>query len=258
MPQFSIDDAKHLIGPVFLILSVLFAAIGATPGGFANLNPNQEGGSSLGRTWVSSITGAPAPNKVPVTVEQGERISMAYPGTHNLSHYTLGFIDHDKRLGYTSAHCVPGADEHTYTPGGVEVVNANNTAIGKAYPSQRYVEGGQHTVDDIAIIRFSDNATPGNNTYSGDDVVKLQPNNDVTMCRYGATTRKVMCTNTANPALSNGVVAVIADNETHGDSGSTLYIKGLGIVGLYAGTTNRQGQRVSLGPTLHNYDAAFL
>lgn len=258
MPQFSIDDAKRLIGPIFFILSVLFAAIGATPGGFANLNPNQEGGSSLGRAWTSGLSSAPATNAAPVTVHQGERIMMLYPGTRKLSMCTLGFIDHEKNIGYTSAHCVPGADERTYTPGGAEVTNANNTVIGRAYPSQRYIENGQHTADDIAIIKFSDNVALGENTYSGNTIAQVSPDIEADICRYGATSRTLTCTPTAEHYMGDNVIGFSGKTTTHGDSGSAIYIDGVGVVGLYAGTTTYNDQRVSVGPLLYGYDAKFI
>lgn len=263
MPKFALDEYKHLVGPILLVLSFLFALVGATPGGFANLDPNQEGGSSVGRVWLGALTGEAAGNHVATTVEQGERISMAYPDSRAVSHCTLGYIDRETNIGYTSAHCVSGADEGKYTPGGVEVVNRKNTVIGRAYPSSLYLNGHE-TKHDVAVIRFSDNVTGTSNTHSGDGVVAIsdmRPGD--TLCRFGATTRRLLCSEAAEHYFDpSTVVGYTSTADTHGDSGAGVFIRSAdgesrGVVGIHAGTTFHNDRRVSVAPMLHGHDAAF-
>ena len=245
----SYDDVRRIAGTALLIVSALLAIAGLAPG-IAQLSSNQESGSSLSRVW-----GETAPAQPQTTVSQGQRISMSQPGSDGAVLCTLGYIDHAARTGYTTAHCIPGAKDGAYVQGGLDVRNETGTVIGKVYPSQRYLANPQNAADDIALIRFANNVALGENTYSGDAIVPPHLDGPMTICRFGATTQKVMCTQTADPAIKDGAIRYIRAGEAGGDSGGVLYIPGEGVVGLHKG---RIGDALSFGPMLYGYDAAFL
>lgn len=250
----SYDDVKRIAGTALLIVSTLLAIAGLAPG-IAQLSSNQEGGSSLPRAWGDTINGSSVLAPAQTTVNQGQRISTPQPGTNTLVLCTLGYIDHAARTGYTAAHCVPGAKDGTYVQGGLDVRNETGTVIGKVYPSQRYLANPQNAADDIALIRFADNVALGKNAYSGDAIVPPHRDGPMTICRFGATTQKVMCTQTADPAIKNSTIRYIRDGEAGGDSGGVLYIPGEGVVGLHKGSL---GDALSFGPILYGYNTAFL
>lgn len=259
---FAPEDIARLIGPLFWVVSVLVAAIFATPGGFSNLAPDSNGQSSLGRALFSST--APATNTRAVTVNQGDRLSISYPGTNKLQFCTLGYIDHKNNIGYTSAHCVPGTDrdeEARYPGGGMTITTRSQTVVGHVYPSMAYVEDGNRTANDVAVIKFSDNVTLGKNSFSGDKIASrsdLNPETDE-LCLFGATTKTVYCAQPRNESyINDDVVGFTARGETHGDSGSGIYIRSAdgeskGVLGLYSGTY-RNDDPVSVGPMIDKTD----
>lgn len=169
----------------------------------------------------------------PVTVEQGMRISTKAStgggiGTP-LQFCTLGYIDHAKNIGYTSAHCLTGVDEGTYTSGGVPVTTRDQRLIGHAYPNLKYASGSRRNANDVAVIKFSDNVTLGSNRYSGDTILSPDDVNRDTdiFCAYGATTQKTQC-GTWDPYTHNAnrdEFNILGANTIDGDSGSGVWVQ---------------------------------
>ena len=210
------------------LLSVIGIVIGLA--GVVGASPAAQDGIDTARRGASSISSGP--HTRPVTVEQGMRISTASTerrtfGT-SLQFCTLGYIDHARGIGYTSAHCVTGADEGTYQPGGVPITTRDQRLIGTAYPHMGYAGGDRANGHDIAVIVFSDNVTLGANRYSGDTIIDPADidRDTARFCTYGATTQRVQCGNwdpKANHAADNEFFT-LGTNTIDGDSGSAVWV----------------------------------
>lgn len=226
------------------ILSVIGIIIGAV--NVAQAQPML--GDTLAQSSLRSVT------TQPVTVEQGMRISakMGADTDSNsslirrtpLQFCTLGYIDHARNIGYTSAHCLTGVHEGTYQPGGVPITTKDQRLIGTAYPHMEYAKGNQEHGYDIAVIVFSDNVTLGENHYSGNTIIDPTDidRDTARFCTYGATTQRVQCGNwdpNVKDAADNEFFTLGA-NTAHGDSGSAVWVVGdndepLGLYGIARG-----------------------
>lgn len=226
------------------VLSVIGVIIGAV--NVAQAAPVL--GDTLAQSSLHSI------NTQPVTVEQGMRISAKMDADTDsnsslitrtpLQFCTLGYIDHERRIGYTSARCLTGVDEGAYQPGGVPVTTRDQRLIGTAYPHKDYAAGNHANYTDIAVIAFSDNVTLGENRYSGDTVLKPTDIDRATaqFCTYGATTQKVQCGGWDPDALGahEDDFFTLGTNTVHGDSGSAVWVTDgadnpLGLYGISRG-----------------------
>ena len=230
------------------IIGWILSAIGLIIGAVNVAQAAPVFGDTLTQSSLRSI------NTQPVTVEQGMRISakMGADTDSNsslihrtqLQFCTLGYIDHERRIGYTSAHCLTGVDEGTYQLGGVPVTTRDQRLIGTAYPHKDYAAGNHANYTDIAVIVFSDNVTLGENKYSGDTVLKPTDIDRETaqFCTYGATTQKVQCGGWDPDALGahEDDFFTLGTNTVHGDSGSAVWVADsagnpLGLYGISRG-----------------------
>lgn len=179
---------------------------------------------------------------------------------------TLGYIDHTRRIGYTSAHCLTGVDEGAYQPGGVPVTTRDQRLIGRAYPNTAYAAGDATNGNDVAIIVFSDNVTLGKNKYSGDIVLNPADidRNTAKFCTFGATTQRMQC-GTWEPAATwadDDEFFITGTNTTHGDSGSAVWVvddndEPLGLYGISRGRgVYADGHSNSIGTVAHSIDAS--
>lgn len=204
----------------------------------------------------------------PVTVEQGMRISTTNATQQrigiSLQFCTLGYIDHERRIGYTSAHCVTGIEEGTYQPGGAPVTTRDQRLIGRIYPNTAYMRGDTYG-NDVAVIVFNDNVTLGENKYSGDTV--LDPANidrdTARFCTYGATTKHVQC-GTWEPTAArttDNEFSITGTNTINGDSGSAVWVvddngEPLGLYGISWGRRRyADNHSNSVGIIAHSIDA---
>lgn len=251
------------------LIGWLLSAIGIIIGlvNVVGANPDIQGDIDTARRGTSSISSGP--HTRPVTVQQGMRISAASTERRTfgkaLQFCTLGYIDHERSIGYTSAHCLTGVDEGTYQPGGVPITTKNQRLIGTAYPHMGYARGDRANGHDIAVIVFSDNVTLGDNRYSGDTV--LDPadvdRDTARFCTYGATTQRVQCGGWSPSATyaEDNEFFTTGTNTVDGDSGSAVWVVGdngepLGLYGISRGRGRYADNRPNaVGVIAHSINA---
>lgn len=204
----SIDN--NTVG-LYIALGVL-ASIGIPAYLFSNYPSLSNGqGSSYDMTKLTN----------PV-VNQGDRISVEG------SNCTIGYIDKANRKAYSAAHCFVSDKEKTQDVHNKTVYNSFGRHIGTA--SGTY-HGSQN--NDFIIIDLLNNIPAGENSFSGDAIVKIE---DVkpgdTICSFSRKYKKTMCGEIEN-INGRDIFATRESGGTHGDSGGPAWIPGKGFVGVF-------------------------
>lgn len=171
-----------------------------------------------------------------VRAQQGDRIRIG-----DATYCTLGYVDAERRIGFTAAHCGSGGDR-------VAVLNDGTyLTSGTFYPSNAY--GRSVSGNDWALIRFDDGVDIGPNRFSGN--ARVAPE-DVRagdrLCVYGSATKLPSCGTFAGTLGGN--VYWDQSPATVGDSGGAVYLDGRGgFVGVLSGhsiVTSPEGEHTVL------------
>lgn len=205
-----------------------------------------------------------------VPVKQGMRISIIKKITpENIDGYahsymidtqdcTLGYVDTQARIGYTSAHCIPNTTDST-APYPVIVDSVNDQGQQDKYiigyvdtAPQTWRDTVADNIDthspqplnlkssqwDLALIHFTGTAfldPNDDNPLTGDFIIDNPLETGTRICSFGATTQEVSCGTIDNTNGSTVYEAPIA--VAQGDSGGPAWAvdeqgKPLGIIGL--------------------------
>ncbi len=145
-----------------------------------------------------------------ILVSQGDRFY-----TKNIN-CTIGFIDNKNHKAYTAKHCGSNGQEVS--------VKRNNRFI--PIGILNHVQG----FGDYSAIDLQENVR-GDNSFSGNSIA--QPFIGDKVCRYGAKSQKIDCSNIImiNP-IEHNIITNTGMNALHGDSGGPTWIPGKGYLGV--------------------------
>lgn len=271
---FNTANIPTLIINVLSAIGVAISVIAGLSAAGADINSLSSHSDTSIPNETKTVTETKTKTKTPqpITAQQGMRILTPFGQrtepdgtTINIRKTcTLSYIDHVRRIGYTSAHCLGPVDNGTYTGGSVTVSNKDRQPIGQAWPNKIYVAGESHNPYDIAIIRFDDDVILEENIYSGDNLITSSDIVDSdTFCTYGATSLKVRCgDDTSSYGLYPipGQFHVVGAGTKPGDSGSPVWIRDengntKGYLGVLSGHLRDSGPN-AIGTTIESLDPA--
>mgnify|MGYP002713600563 CR=1 FL=1 len=200
---------------------------------------------------AGGVTVAPASAQDLKQLHQGDGIGIRNPdGTWDGS-CTVAYVDAERHLAYTAAHCFESLDQTAYLYNGRDIVGV-----------PVHSAGGWVNADDWAVIDFSERADEFDvdNPYASEvaSVSNLAQGDRV--CTYGNKTKKLSCGTVRDVQFSNeatsGRMGFNIDNgETTavGDSGAAVWTEDGKFVGVLTGSSGTfPGYKiVSLPPRLN-------
>lgn len=152
-------------------------------------------------------------------------------------HCTVSYNNPSQRTSFTAAHC-GRAGETVY----LKDAQGNRVPAGTFHPSSSY--DGQLS-NDWALIRWNADVEIGPNEFSGDRFVPLtELRQGAQIClrggkSHGMTTNDFVCTKFSG-SVNNTFFFEYA-NTAEGDSGGTVFVPGVGYVGVFSGETTFYG-----------------
>ena len=169
-------------------------------------------------------------------VNQGDRISVK--GTS----CTIGYIDKSNRKAYTAAHCFVSDKTPGQSIDAQPVYNSFGRQIGVA---TGVYSGTQN--DDFIMIDLFNNIPEGENSFSGDTIVKIEdvkPGDEI--CSFSRKYKKTMC-GEIEKVNEREILATREAGGISGDSGGPAWVEGKGFVGVYTvslGVLNNNGEKI--------------
>ncbi|KAA8724172.1 hypothetical protein [Corynebacterium phocae] len=198
-------------------------------------------------------------NAAPVTVNQGDEIRTPVDDNSDFV-CTAGFIDPANHRIWTAGHCGSDgaemfmADDRYIYPIGELVHRYNFVDISDSLEGEEKFEAlSKYFFYDISYIDTSDFDVAGENIYSGDRV--YTPAEDDTVCRYGRTTKKVVCAKIFS--MNKHLIFAGSLLGESGDSGGPVWVPGKGYVGQFLGVAESYlGDEVLGMSIIHREDLA--